>query len=197
MAILHKVVEVKPDYALARLALGRALLQQGDAAGAIENLEAAEKLDPNRDTTYFQLSQAYRVRPIVVLGAWLMPRKRSPPIKNSSRPTAANAARASRRINPDALHRQVPNSELFLLHLGRVSERIEELALAQKGYQRSLELNPKFIAALQALAHLLAGPLYKNLGQVTGVDFSSSNLLTSSFHFSGYLLVAYGFSRLE
>jgi len=40
--------------------LGRALLQQGDAAGAIENLEAAEKLDPNRDTTYFQLSQAYR-----------------------------------------------------------------------------------------------------------------------------------------
>jgi predicted Zn-dependent protease len=45
---------------MARLELGRALLQQGDVAGAIENLEAARKLVPDRDTTYFQLSQAYR-----------------------------------------------------------------------------------------------------------------------------------------
>jgi predicted Zn-dependent protease len=45
---------------MARLELGRALLQQGDAAGAIENLEAARKLSPDRDTTYFHLSQAYR-----------------------------------------------------------------------------------------------------------------------------------------
>jgi predicted Zn-dependent protease len=33
---------------------------QGDAAGAVENLEAAKKLYPGREATYFQLSQAYR-----------------------------------------------------------------------------------------------------------------------------------------
>ncbi len=45
---------------MAQFELGRALLQQGDAAGAIESLEAARKLAPDREATYFQLSQAYR-----------------------------------------------------------------------------------------------------------------------------------------
>jgi tetratricopeptide (TPR) repeat protein len=35
-------------------------LQQGETAGAIESLEAARKLVPDHDATYFQLSQAYR-----------------------------------------------------------------------------------------------------------------------------------------
>jgi tetratricopeptide (TPR) repeat protein len=35
-------------------------LQEGNAAGAIESLETAEKLVPNHDAIYFQLSQAYR-----------------------------------------------------------------------------------------------------------------------------------------
>ena len=58
--LLREVVQAKPDYEMARFELGRALLQQGDAAGAIESLEAAIKLSPDRDATYFQLSQAYR-----------------------------------------------------------------------------------------------------------------------------------------
>jgi tetratricopeptide (TPR) repeat protein len=32
----------------------------GDIAGSIENLEAARDLAPDRENTYFQLSQAYR-----------------------------------------------------------------------------------------------------------------------------------------
>jgi tetratricopeptide (TPR) repeat protein len=35
-------------------------LQQGDNEGAIASLETAKKLLPDRDLTYFQLSQAYR-----------------------------------------------------------------------------------------------------------------------------------------
>jgi predicted Zn-dependent protease len=60
VVLLREVVQAKPDYEMARFVLGRALLQQGDAAGAIESLEAAKKLSPERDATYFQLSQAYR-----------------------------------------------------------------------------------------------------------------------------------------
>jgi predicted Zn-dependent protease len=60
VAVLREVVRAKPDYEVAQFELGRALLQQGDAAGAIESLEAAKKLSPDRDATYFQLSQAYR-----------------------------------------------------------------------------------------------------------------------------------------
>jgi len=48
---------IKPDYEMAHFELGRALLQQGDAAGAIESLEAARRLYPDRDATYYQLSQ--------------------------------------------------------------------------------------------------------------------------------------------
>jgi tetratricopeptide (TPR) repeat protein len=64
---------------------------------------------------------------------------------------------------PDALaalqiaEKQPPlTSELFFT-LGRARERKGELDLAQKNYQRAIELDPKSIDALQALAHLLAG----------------------------------------
>jgi tetratricopeptide (TPR) repeat protein len=63
---------------------------------------------------------------------------------------------------PDALaalqisEKQPPlTSELFFT-LGRARERKGELDLAQKNYQRAIELDPKSIEALQALAHLLA-----------------------------------------
>jgi len=51
---------VKPDYEAAHFELGRALLQQGDAAEAVQHLEIATKLTPDHDAAFFQLSQAYR-----------------------------------------------------------------------------------------------------------------------------------------
>jgi Flp pilus assembly protein TadD len=60
VAILQKVVQVKPDYEPAQFELGRALLRQGDAAGAVQPLEIATRLTPDHDAAYFQLSQAYR-----------------------------------------------------------------------------------------------------------------------------------------
>jgi tetratricopeptide (TPR) repeat protein len=58
--LFRDVIKTLPGYELAHFELGRALLQQGDTAGAIESLETARKLAPDRDATYFQLSQAYR-----------------------------------------------------------------------------------------------------------------------------------------
>jgi tetratricopeptide (TPR) repeat protein len=46
-------------------------------------------------------------------------------------------------------------SELFFT-IGRARERKGDLDLAQKNYQRALDLNPKSVDSLQALAHLLA-----------------------------------------
>jgi len=50
---------------------------------------------------------------------------------------------------------QRPTSELFFM-LGRARERKGELALAQKDFQRAIDLNPTSVDALQALAHVLA-----------------------------------------
>jgi predicted Zn-dependent protease len=60
VVLLREVVGAKPDYEMARFELGRALLQQGDPTDSIASLEAAKRLSPDRDATYFQLSQAYR-----------------------------------------------------------------------------------------------------------------------------------------
>lgn len=56
--LFRDALKVTPDYELAHFELGRALLQTG--VGAIETLEAARRLAPDRDATYYQLSQAYR-----------------------------------------------------------------------------------------------------------------------------------------
>jgi tetratricopeptide (TPR) repeat protein len=58
--LFRDVIKALPAYESAYFELGRALLQQGETAGAIESLEAARKLVPDHDATYFQLSQAYR-----------------------------------------------------------------------------------------------------------------------------------------
>jgi tetratricopeptide (TPR) repeat protein len=50
---------------------------------------------------------------------------------------------------------QRPTSELFFM-LGRARERKGQLALAQKDFQRAIDLNPTSVNALQALARILA-----------------------------------------
>ena len=59
-ALLSEVVQEKPDYADAQYQLGKILLERGEIRAAIERLEAAVRLDPGKDYSYFQLSVAYR-----------------------------------------------------------------------------------------------------------------------------------------
>ena len=58
--MLREVVGLKPDFAEARYELGKALLQQGDLKGALENLEAAARLAPDKSYVHFQLARAYQ-----------------------------------------------------------------------------------------------------------------------------------------
>ncbi len=50
---------------------------------------------------------------------------------------------------------QAPTAKLFFI-MGRARERKGELAVAQKDFQRAVELNPNAVDALQALARILA-----------------------------------------
>jgi tetratricopeptide (TPR) repeat protein len=60
LGLLREVVAARPDYADARYQLGKALIEQGDVASAIENLEAAARAEPKKDYVHYQLSIAYR-----------------------------------------------------------------------------------------------------------------------------------------
>lgn len=60
LALLRETVARHPDYADARYQLGKALVEQGDARGAVEHLEAAARIEPSRDYIQYQLSIAYR-----------------------------------------------------------------------------------------------------------------------------------------
>jgi tetratricopeptide (TPR) repeat protein len=60
LGLLREVVAARPDYADARYQLGKALIEQGDVAGAIKNLEAAARAEPTKDYVHYQLSIAYR-----------------------------------------------------------------------------------------------------------------------------------------
>ena len=49
-----------PDSAPARLALGISLLQTGQAAAAVTELEEAARLEPRMRQAYYQLGRAYQ-----------------------------------------------------------------------------------------------------------------------------------------
>jgi Tfp pilus assembly protein PilF len=57
---MREVIQQKSDYADARFELGKALLQQKDMKGAIENLEAAAKFGPEKPHILYQLCRAYQ-----------------------------------------------------------------------------------------------------------------------------------------
>lgn len=60
MAEFRKAVEIRPDYAEARMALGVQLLSGGNYPEAVENLEICARLVPNSVPVYLNLGDAYR-----------------------------------------------------------------------------------------------------------------------------------------
>ena len=60
LPLLEAVIRQSPNYADAHYQMGRILLEQGDAAGAVERLETAVRLDPKQYYSFYQLALAYR-----------------------------------------------------------------------------------------------------------------------------------------
>jgi Flp pilus assembly protein TadD len=54
-----EVIKIDSNFAEARFELGKALLKQGDVAGAVTNLEMAAKLDPENAQIHYELGRAY------------------------------------------------------------------------------------------------------------------------------------------
>ncbi len=55
---MREVVAARPDFADARYELGKALLQQNNVKEAVENLEAAARLAPEKSHVRYQLGRA-------------------------------------------------------------------------------------------------------------------------------------------
>jgi len=60
MAAYERAVQLRPDYAEARMALGIQLLASGNYQGALRHFQAAEKLVPTLPAVYVNLGDAYR-----------------------------------------------------------------------------------------------------------------------------------------
>jgi Flp pilus assembly protein TadD len=54
-----EVIKIDPNFTQARFELGKALLLQGDVAGAVTNLETAVKLDGENAQFHYELGRAY------------------------------------------------------------------------------------------------------------------------------------------
>ena len=60
MAAYERAIQLRPDYAEARMALGIQLLAGGNYEGALEQFQATEKLVPTLPAVYVNLGDAYR-----------------------------------------------------------------------------------------------------------------------------------------
>ena len=60
MAAYERALQLRPDYAEARMALGVQLLAGGNYAGALAHFQAAERLVPTLPAVYVNLGDAYR-----------------------------------------------------------------------------------------------------------------------------------------
>lgn len=58
--LLREAILTRSDYADARYQLGKALIEKGEIAQAIEQLENAARAEPNKDYIHYQLSIGYR-----------------------------------------------------------------------------------------------------------------------------------------
>jgi cytochrome c-type biogenesis protein CcmH/NrfG len=57
--LMREVIRERPESADAHYELGKALLQHGDVAGSVENLETSARLKPNQAHVHYQLGRAY------------------------------------------------------------------------------------------------------------------------------------------
>ncbi len=60
LSLLREVVAARPDYADALYQLGKILIEQNVISEAIEHLENAARIEPNKDYIHYQLNIAYR-----------------------------------------------------------------------------------------------------------------------------------------
>ncbi len=162
VAELLEATRLAPGDAAANCGLAAAYLKKNDFSHALEALDRIPRTRRPDDAlpllaaSYLGLGRvadAQSLAPVVTARAVKNPALRVEFAKVLLDFDFTNDALALLEI---AQKQQAPTSELFFA-LGRARERKGELKLAQKDFQRSLDLNPTSVEALQALARILAG----------------------------------------
>jgi tetratricopeptide (TPR) repeat protein len=161
VAALLDAARVAPNDADVNCSLAEAYLKQNNfhlALGALEQIPPAHRPDralPLLAASYLGLGRvadAQSLAPTVTARAAKNPELRVEFAKVLLDFDFTNDALELLEI---AQKQQAPSADLFF-QLGLARERKGELKLAEKDFQRSVELNPTSVDALQALARLLA-----------------------------------------
>jgi len=162
---LQKVIELAPDFARARVALGKALLRDGSVDAAIEQLEEAARLEPERGEAHYQLGLALaragrkdeaaaalaRGRELVEVEerdqtATLDLSEGRAALAGGDLELAASKLRRALRLRSDS-----PEAHRLM---GEVLERQGDVAGAGAAYRKALELEPADAGARQGLERL-------------------------------------------
>jgi tetratricopeptide (TPR) repeat protein len=141
--------------------LAAAYLKQNDYRRA---LEALQRIPPSRrpDKTLPLLAASYLGLGSIQEARALVPAVMSRSAKDHGLLVEFAEVLLDFDLVADALaalqvaEKRPPLTSEFFFAMGQVRERRGELALTQKNFQRAVDLNPKSVNALQALAHLLA-----------------------------------------
>ena len=162
IAALLNAVRLAPSDPAVNSTLGAAYLKQNDYHRALEVLQRIpashrpDKALPLLAASYLGLGSVEKARALV-------PAVMAHAAKNRALPVEFAEVLLDFGLVNDALavlqaaEKQAPLPAEFFFAMGRVRERRGELMLAQKNFQRAVELNPKSVDALQSLARLLAG----------------------------------------
>lgn len=161
VADLLEAERVAPNDPEVNCALAAAYLKEKDfhlALGALERIPRAHRPDaalPLLANAYLGLGRAPEARSLIPAVQAHAPKNPKLPVDFAMVLLDFDLTNDALAILETAQKQQAPTAELFFA-LGKARERKGELALAQKDFHRTLDLNPNSVDAMQEEAHLLA-----------------------------------------
>jgi tetratricopeptide (TPR) repeat protein len=164
---LRKVAGLAPAFARAHLALGKALLRDGQLPDAVKALEEAVRLDPQVGEAHYQLGLALnRAGRREDAAAALKKGRELVSADDRQQNAALDIAEGRAALEagnlPEAVAKfqlaikRLPESAEAHRHLGEALEKQGDAAGASAAYEKALELNPGAGAARQGLDRLAA-----------------------------------------
>ena len=162
---LRKVVSIAPAFARARLALGKALLQDGKVADAVTELQQAARLDPQSGEAHYQLGLALARAGKQEQATVEVQRGRELSATDErNQNTKLDIAEGRAALDKGQLDQATakfqqaiklqPDSSEAQHYVGVVLEKRGDAAGAAAAYQKALALNPGDVTARQSLDRL-------------------------------------------
>jgi tetratricopeptide (TPR) repeat protein len=158
-AVLRHTVRLAPSFAKPHEDLGIALLEKGDAAGAVDVLENAVRLDPALELAWFNLGKALARlgKGVEADAAYEKSFELNPERKMAAH--AAELHRDGRLEEAERLYREVlranPRNVDAMRMLGRIALSSKRNADAERLFRRAVSIAPDFVGAWLDLGRVL------------------------------------------